>query len=93
MAKSHYNADSASFPSLSLHRGMPGAGNENPVKMVDSAVLAVDNDSPAPATHMPARGTHGYLGMNGRAGRPQGRTIVAGPGLSGPSPTTAVSSN
>jgi hypothetical protein len=92
MAKSHYNADSASFPSLSLHRGRPGAGNENPVKMVDSVVLAVDHASPAPATHTPARRTHGYLGMNCHTGRPlQARTIVAGPGLSGPSPITACS--
>jgi hypothetical protein len=49
MAKSHYNADSASFPSHSLHRGMPAAGDENPVKTADFPALAVDHASPSPA--------------------------------------------
>jgi hypothetical protein len=94
MAKSHYNADSASFPSHSLHRGMPAAGDENPVKTADFPALAVDHASPSPATCKLALDTRGYLGAIGHVGRrlPE-RPIIAGTDLSGPSPTTAVSIN
>ena len=88
MAKSHYSADSASLPPLSLRPGLPGSRNEDPAKTVDFPALSLDDATPLPANYLLADAANVCVGASAHGARLPNRTIGAEPGLSGPSPTT-----
>ena len=86
MADSHYSADSAHLPPLSLRPGQSGSRKEHPAKTVDFP-LSLDDATPLPANYLLAGGASVCVGVNAHGARrlPK-RTIGADPGLSGPSP-------
>jgi hypothetical protein len=92
MAKSQYNADSASPPPLSLRPGLPGNRKEDPVKFVSFPAAPVNDTLHVPATDVLAGGANMYVGESAHPGRrlPAHDARDAKPSLSGPSTTTAI---
>ena len=95
MAKSHYSADSAPLPPLSLRPGLPGSSKEESVKTACFRALPVDDALPMPANYVLADAASVYVGESADGARrlPDLGTISAEPGLSDSSPTTTTSND
>jgi hypothetical protein len=92
MANSHYSADSAPLPPLSLRPGLPGSRKEYPVKIARFPALPVDDALPRPAPYVLTCDASIYVGESVHLGRRlPAHAISAEPRLSGPSPTTTTS--
>jgi hypothetical protein len=90
MAKSQYNADSASPPPLSLRPGLPGSRIEDPVKLVSFPASPVNDALPVPATYVLAGGANMYVGESAHPGcrLPAHGALDAKPSPSGAFPTS-----
>jgi hypothetical protein len=91
MAKSQYNADSASLPPLPLRPGMPGSRQTDAVEIVSFPALPANDALPMPATYILVGGAKSYVGESAHLERrlPARGAFEAQPNLSGAFPTTS----